>query len=56
MANDSPMTEQQGREAIQLLKDILWELQNGSIQGDVSSIQSNFGSIQSDVSSIESKH
>jgi hypothetical protein len=51
--SDSPMTEDQGDRIIQLLKDILWELKNGSIQSDVSSIQSDVSRVQSDVSSIQ---
>jgi hypothetical protein len=51
--SDSPMTEDQGDRIIQLLKDILWELKNGSIQSDVSRVQSDVSSIQTDVASID---
>jgi hypothetical protein len=52
--SDSPMTEDQGDRIIQLLKDILWELKNGSIQSDVSTMQSDVSSIQADASRIQS--
>jgi hypothetical protein len=54
LMSDSPMTEDQGDSIIQLLKDILWELKNGSIQTDVSSINSDVSNIQSDVSRMQS--
>lgn len=51
--SDSPMTEDQGDKIIQLLKDILWELKNGNIQTDVSSMQTDVSSMQTDVSSMQ---
>jgi hypothetical protein len=47
------MTEDQGDKIIQLLKDILWELKNGNIQTDVSSMQTDVSSMQTDVSSMQ---